>query len=418
MKKTTVHAIPLSLLLLTGVPSHRFSTSSSKAMPLAQTCERTLVQKIAHSSIKRRIYHIAQMQAPCKQLLLGNALSNKVPGKKKLKTSNPYALKQLDSKYASWGVDPVFSDAWINLVEAWKIFEKKREVVVAVIDTGIDPKHEYLAKNIYVVEGIRGLSNFGKDFSLGNKKSQRAPSSRAPIDDHGHGTHVAGILKSVFPEVKILPIKYFNPKRTGQENLQSLIRSLQYAIEAKVDIINYSGGGPEPAVEELEILKKAERQGILVIAAAGNEQSNIDRKDKAFYPASYGLSNIITVTAHDQQAAILKSSNWGEKSVELSAPGHRIRSSVPHNQANIMTGTSQATAFVSGVVAMIKAQYPKLSAQDIKFIIRRSTKKIGTLAKKSVTGGKLDAAQALAIAKTYHQKQQGRASKQVLGRAF
>ena len=276
-------------------------------------------------------------------------------------------------------------------------------MVVAVIDTGIDPGHEYLKGNIHVMDGVKGKANYGRDFSVLPKKSSRDPAGRTPIDNHGHGTHVAGILRSVFPEVKILPIKYYNPNRSGQENLNSLIKSLEYAIDAGVDIINYSGGGPEPAIQELKILKRAQRNGILIIAAAGNETSDIDLKDKAFYPASYGLSNIVTVMAHDQQASLLKSSNWGKKSVDISAPGYRIQSSVPQNRARHMTGTSQATAFVSGVAAMIKSQYPELSAQDIKLILRRSVRKVSQLERKCVTGGRLDASKALAMAREYIQ---------------
>lgn len=369
---------------------------------LDQICQNALDHKIARSSIKRPLYHISKMQGPCRERLLKKwALQDP---KSKLQTkSSLYSLENLQSKYTSWGIDPVFQDAWINLAQAWKIFKKNREVVVAVIDTGIDPRHEYLKDNIHVLEGVKGATNYGKDFSVLSSKSRRDPSGRTPIDNHGHGTHVAGILKSVFPEVKILPIKYYNPDRSGQENLSSLIKSLEYAINAEVDIINYSGGGPEPAIQELKILKKAESKGILVIAAAGNERSDIDLRDKAFYPASYGLSNIVTVTAHDRQISLLQSSNWGKSSVDLAAPGNRIISSVPHNLARHMTGTSQATAFVSGVAALIKSQYPQLSAQNIKTILRHSAKKVAKLTKKCVTEGKLDATQALMLAKEHVQ---------------
>ena len=392
-------ALTLFVLIGTGTP-----LAQTNQKPLDQSCQKQLTQKLATSPIKRRLYHISKMQGACRQILLkdipiapSKAQRAQTTDKQKL-----YSPKNLSSKYASWGVDPIFKDAWINLLDAWKAFQGKREVVVAVIDTGIDPKHPYLRNNIRVVEGVKGIFNYGKDFSVRNgPHSERNPSGQAPIDNHGHGTHVAGILKTVFPEVKILPIKYYNPTRSGQENLNSLIRSLKYAIDMRVDIINYSGGGPEPSTAELQILKEAERKGILIVAAAGNESSDIDRKDKAFYPASYGLGNIVTVTAYDQKLSLLKSSNWGKSSVDLAAPGHRIRSSIPHKRAGHMTGTSQATAFVSGVAAMIKAQYPQLMAQDIKIILRRSTKKVEGLKQKCTTGGKLDAAKALIVAKEY-----------------
>ena len=160
--------------------------------------------------------------------------------------------------------------------------------MVAVVDTGIQGDHTFLARNIYVPGGKKvDANNFGVDFS-GDKVTN------APTDAHGHGTHVAGIVKSIFPDVKILALKYYNPKASGQQNLDATIKALQYAVDHNVDVINYSGGGPEASVEELRVLKQAEKKGILVIAAAGNERSNIDDKRHAYYPASYGLSNIIT----------------------------------------------------------------------------------------------------------------------------
>ncbi|MCY4644409.1 MAG: S8 family serine peptidase [Bacteriovoracales bacterium] len=341
---------------------------------------------------------------PAKAPALGIKTTGAIPSKSKAQNKKSSLFAKTNSTFQSWGVDPTFKSSWINHHKAWSTFVKKKEIVVAIIDTGIDFNHKYLKGNIHVSEGIPGKSNFGKDFSTMPTKSKRNPSNAAPVDNHGHGTHVAGILKSVFPEVKILPIKYYNPKRSGQENLKSLTQSFEYAIRARVDIINYSGGGPEPSVRELQLLKDAQRKGILVIAAAGNEGANIDQKTHAFYPASYGLSNIVTVMAHDKELSILSSSNWGKRSVDISAPGHRILSSVPHNSSARMTGTSQATAFVSGVAALIKSQYPHFSPHDIKIILRRSAQRVKAFKGKSVTEGKLDAAKALTVAKEYNGK--------------
>ena len=375
---------------------------------LGKICKKSLVYKMANSPIKRRTYHILKMKGACQKVLL----SKKNPVQESKNQGNSFQ-SLLQSEYSSWGVDPVFKDSWINPVGAWKSFKARRDVVVAVIDTGVDPNHKYIKDNIHVLEGIKGSSNYGMNFSAPGPKF-----SRIPIDNHGHGTHVSGILKSVYHQVKILPIKYYNPSLSGQQNLKSLIRSLKYAINAGVDIINYSGGGPEPAIEELKILKEAERKGILLVVAAGNETADIDRRDKAFYPASYGLSNIVSVAAHNQKTNILQSSNWGKSTVDLSAPGHRIRSSVPYNRSSYMSGTSQATAFVSGVAAMIKSQYPNLSAQDIKIILRRSVSKVDGLKKKCAAGGKLDATRALAVAKKYSQGQGKRSKAFVIPYSF
>lgn len=315
----------------------------------------------------------------------------------------PFDLRILESQFSSWGVEPSNTSSSINLLPAWQTFEKKREIVVAVIDTGIDHKHPFLERNIYVPTGSPSASNFGIDFSKNKTSTKR------PTDEHGHGTHVSGIIKSVYPDVKLLALKYYNPKASGQDNLNSTIQALKYAVDQNVDIINYSGGGPEPALEELKILKEAERKGILIVAAAGNEESNIDFKSNAYYPASYGLKNIITVTAHDKNLRMLNSSNYGKRSVDITAPGYRIRSALPKSRAGYLTGTSQATAFVSGSAALIMSQYPQLSTVEIKEIIKQSVKKEATLTDKCSSGGRLDAGKAQVFAAKYLKSKRTRA---------
>lgn len=308
-----------------------------------------------------------------------------------------YGPELLMSRFASWGIDPEKTQASINLFESWKNFKKNKDVVVAVIDTGIQIDHPFLKDNIHVLNGQISHQNFGIDFSTGKP-------THTPFDKHGHGTHVAGIVKSVFPEVKILALKYYNPAASGQANLAATIKALRYAVDNNVDIINYSGGGPESSVEELKILKEAERKGILVVAAAGNERSNIDEKRNAYYPASYGLSNIITVGAYDDMLNIIPSSNYGKKSVDIAAPGHRIRSAIPGNGAAYMTGTSQATAFVTGVAALIKSKHPSMTYDQIKNIVLSSSNKITNFEGKILGAGKLDAGKALVLAESVNKK--------------
>lgn len=304
-----------------------------------------------------------------------------------------YPESLLSSRFTSWGIDPSYKKSSINLLESWKRFNKNQSITVAVVDTGIQYDHPFLKDNIITKTGKASATSYGMDFSIATDKI-----SEIPNDIHGHGTHVAGIIKSIFPDVKILALKYYNPKASGTENLKATIKALRYAVDQNVDIINYSGGGPEPSIEEKNILMEAEKKGILVIAAAGNEKSDIDNKNNHYYPASYGLSNIITVGAHDEFNKIIASSNYGAKSVDIAAPGYRIRSAYPKNSASLMTGTSQATAFVTGVTALIKSNFPKLNYQQIRNIIISSSQKIGGLKSKVLGGGKLDAARAIEVA--------------------
>ena len=308
-----------------------------------------------------------------------------------------FSIEILKGKYSNWGVSPLNTQSSINLSSAWKIYKYEKKVVVGVIDTGIDPKHTFLAPNVYVRKGKVDQRNFGVDFSHGTPTS-------SPWDTHGHGTHISSIIKSVFPKVKLLSLKYFNPKASGKQNLDATVQAIKYAVDHKVDIINYSGGGPRPSPEELAALKQAMKKGILVVAAAGNEESNIDKKTHAYYPASYNLDNILTVTAHDQSLKILSSSNYGKNNVDIAAPGYRIRSALPQNRSGFLTGTSQATAFVTGIAALIKSQFPHLSSKSIKEIILRSAKKEPTLLGTSKTEGRADAVKALRLAIRRNQK--------------
>jgi subtilisin family serine protease len=319
-----------------------------------------------------------------------------------------FYYKKDSAEFLSWGVNQKETESSINIdgVKPFYKPKKKNKVVVAVIDTGIDPNHPFLRDNLYVNNGVKvSTKNYGVDYSLKKGKTFN------PYDTHGHGTHVAGIIKSVFPHVRLMALKYYNPGASGQVNLDSTIKALKHAVDQGVDIVNYSGGGPEASEEELRILKIAEKKGILIVAAAGNEREDIDKRKNAYYPASYGLSNIITVTAHDESGNPLSASNWGKYTVDISAPGYRVKSSIPGGRAGIMSGTSQATAFVSGVAGLIKATYPHLKGKEIKRIIKAAARSWKTMAEKCVTGGILDASKALEIAEKWHNEKQARKHK-------
>ncbi len=283
----------------------------------------------------------------------------------------------LFSRFASWGLDPEKGLASINLLDAWKNFKTHKPVVVAVIDTGIDPQHSFLARN------IAPPVDFTKTTSS---------------DVNGHGTHIAGIIKSIYPDVRILPLKYYDANQTADESIRATVKAIRFAIHAKVDFINYSSAGSGNTLEELKVLQEARKRGILVIAAAGNRGENIDEPGHPSYPANYGLSNVITVAGYDDQLNIVSSSNFGMRSVDIAAPGHRIRGAFIGNKSAYMTGTSQATAFVTGVAALLKARYPKLTGPQIKEIILGSVMKVRSFEGKVAGAGKLDAARAFEFA--------------------
>jgi len=250
----------------------------------------------------------------------------------------------------------IFALAFTNVVLA-------KDIHVAIIDTGIDPTNELFQGRLYIGNKPASNDEYGMDFSTD------AQSMTRPYDLHGHGTHIAGIIAKRSKHAKLHILKYYNPSASGEENLQSTIKALQYAINLGVDIINYSSGGPEPSIAEKRLLDLAEKKGILIISAAGNFGTNIDSYGAEFFPASYHHSNIITVGSHDKDLRPLPSSNFGKRSVDLFAPGHRILSTLPNHREGFLTGTSQATAFVSAKVANIMKKSRDNTVGNIKKIL-------------------------------------------------
>jgi thermitase len=294
------------------------------------------------------------------------------------------------SRYQNWGVE--------EMKTAWKLTEGDQGVVVAVIDTGIDSSHPDLKPNLWK-DPSAGQNTYGWDF---------VSNTSNPKDEHGHGTHIAGIIGAiankksgtagVAQKVSLMPIRYYSERATGKVNLANTIQALYFAIEKGARIINYSGGGPEYNEEEFRALKRAEEKGILVVAAAGNEHSDTDQERNYYYPAAYtlkGLTNIITVASIDSDKQLLKSSNWGQKTVDVAAPGQNILSTLPHAQYGKMSGTSQATAFVSGLAALLLSEDRSLTPSEIRESILKTVDREKPLMRKVASDGRINASRAV-----------------------
>jgi subtilisin family serine protease len=288
--------------------------------------------------------------------------------------------------------DPAMSQKWdlksIQTQDAWVHHRAlgSKAVKVCVIDTGIDVNHPDLKANLWTNPGETGRDKYGRDKAT----NQVDDDGDGCVDDvhgcnfianngdladhHGHGTHIAGAIGAaggtsghgavgVSPHVTLIIAKYYDPEAGNNNNLMNTVKAIRYCIQKGANIINYSGGGLEPSDKEREAIALAREKGILFVAAAGNEQSNSDIKK--YYPADYGLDNIISVTAFDEDRNVLPSSNYGEQSVDIAAPGKKIYSTLPGGNYGYMTGTSQATAVVTGVAALIKARFADFDAQRI-----------------------------------------------------
>jgi thermitase len=313
-----------------------------------------------------------------------------IAGNTKLKKVAKDALEL--SSFKNWGIANARASSHIDALGAWKIEKGSKNVLVAVVDTGIDATHPDLKANIFHDKE----NHYGYDFV------KNAPD---PFDDHGHGTHVAGIIGAiadpktgvagVSPTVSLEAVKYYADSNTGAVNLKNTVKALEWAVNSGAKIINYSGGGPEFAEEEYIALKKAEAKGVLVVAAAGNERSDTDLPENYYYPSAYRLTNIISVAATDINNHLIRSSNWGKTKVDVTAPGENIFSTLPGGRYGFMTGTSQATAFVTGIAALLLAHDPTLTPAKIKDIIRASVDAYPELKDKVASGGRVNARKAL-----------------------
>jgi subtilisin family serine protease len=262
--------------------------------------------------------------------------------------------------------------------EAQKIVKSTHRVVVAVVDTGIDGSHPI----------FHGQVLGGWDVAKQTKA----------IDEHGHGTHVAGIIAQINPNTVLLPIKYYDDNNSGAVNTKNSALALEYAVTRGAEIINYSGGGPEFSEAEYLALKRAEARGILVVVAAGNEHSLVSTSKNQYYPCAYHLKNMICVAATDPLDVLILSSNWGPV-VDVAAPGENMYSSLLGGGFGYMTGTSQATAFVTGIASLLLSERPGLTPREVKSIIVKSVDRLpsNSLKRPIATQGRVNTLRAVEL---------------------
>lgn len=271
-----------------------------------------------------------------------------------------------------------------------------KEVIVAIIDTGVDINHPLIQDHLWTNahEKNNSQDNDGNGYA-GDLHGWNFVSNNNDIsDNHGHGTHVAGIIlqQAQSQKVKFMILKYYDPLKNGEDNLANTVKAIRYAIQMKADIINYSGGGDNRSPLEEAAIREAKEKGILFVAAAGNEGRNTDRV--GYFPAGYRLSNIISVAAMDSRKRLLANSNFGVHSVDFVAPGKNVYSTLPGGRYGFMSGTSMATAWVSGLVASLLVKTEKTwSPEDIKRFLEKVAVKDQKLTNKVRSQGRISTLQ-------------------------
>ena len=342
-------------------------------------------------------------------------------------------------------------DADIDAPEAWDIATGSAQIVVGVIDTGIDYSHPDLYLNMWLNQGeipsdlvavltdtnSDGLITFvdlndpvnasyttdlnssgfvdAADLLIDQNWADGSDTDgngfvddfvgwdfvnndNAPWDDYGHGTHVAGTIGAMSDnglgvagvnwDVQIMPVKFLSASGSG--STEAAVQSVYYATNMGANLTNNSWGGGGFSTALYDAIEASGDANMLFIAAAGNE--GIDTDVYAHYPSSYDSDNIISVAATDHNDGRAYFSSYGTTTVDLGAPGVSILSTVPGSQYASNDGTSMATPHVAGVAALAWSINPNASYAEIRDAIFVDADPVASMGGITVTGGRLNAA--------------------------
>ncbi len=283
-----------------------------------------------------------------------------------------------DSRFGElWGLHndvELRRDIQAGAAFAWIRQRNLRDVIVGVVDTGIDPQHPDLRTQLWENPQLPGT--YGFNAIEGNHQI---------FDDNFHGTHVAGTIAAAHnngtgisglaPNARIMTLKFLNS--SGQGTLADAIRAIDWARLNGAQVLNNSwGGGPYSKLLE-DTIARAGEQGILFVAAAGNESNDNDSTPS--YPASYQLPNLVSVAATNRRDELSDFSNYGARSVHIAAPGDAILSTVPKSGYRSLRGTSMAAPHVSAALALAIGSQATQSPSELRERLKASAEKLPSL---------------------------------------
>lgn len=300
----------------------------------------------------------------------------------------------------------------IGLADAWGLYDGgSRDVVVALVDTGIDYTHEDLAGRIWTnvdeipgngidddgngyVDDVYGWNFYSdtNDVYVGTEDAHGTHGAGTIAANADNGTGIAGIVQS--DRVKVMAVKALGGS-DGSGTTASIIQAIQYAEANGAQICNLSLGSSQ---NDPALYRTMASSDMLFVVAAGNDGTDLETSPS--YPASYDLDNVISVANIRYDGELDPTSSYGAASVDLAAPGSYILSTTPGGTYSYMTGTSMAAPMVSAAAAMVYSAFPNATLADVKDILLASVQKLDSLSDRTATGGMLDLGAAMAYAAT------------------
>lgn len=259
--------------------------------------------------------------------------------------------------------DPLLDRLWgmqnSGAAKVWPVTRDAANIIVGVIDTGVDYRHPDLRDNMWTRSGKHGYDFYDNDDD--------------PMDAQDHGTHCAGTIAGVGNngigvtgvawKAQIMALRFMGPDGSGATS--DAVRCIDWGVANGAHILSNSWGGPNTSPQLSEAVARAERKGVLFIAAAGNTVGAGNNNDqRPTYPASLQSMNVISVAAIDERDQRGSFSHFGRQSVDIGAPGVNILSTVRNNGYESFSGTSMAAPHVAGAAALVWARMYAAPAQD------------------------------------------------------
>jgi subtilisin family serine protease len=357
-----------------------FSLQSLGAPTTALVSEKGLLRAAAQSSTELK--PLTRKNNLCKKAKFRRAFNKEKIGRRvRCETNLAYfpSVAPNDPLYST-----LYASQVMSLESAWERTTGSSDLIAVVIDTGVDYNHPDLAPNMWRNPGEipdNGVDDDGNGYIDDVYGINAITNSGNPLDDHGHGSHVAGTIGAagnngvgvvgVAWDVKIVGAKFLSSSGSG--SLSNAIKSINYATALRqagyrVMLTNNSWGGGGYSSTLAATIENASTAGLLFVAAAGN--SNSDNDVFPAYPASYPSDSIISVASSTSTNARSSFSNYGATSVDIAAPGSSIASTFPGERYVYMSGTSMASPQVAGVAMLVQAAcYGSLTRTQVRDII-------------------------------------------------